>query len=65
MAGSGGEEKAAEEGDEEDDLGDVSFVSPVLDNVLLEISSNARYYDQFCIDEDCFRIGKRERERML
>jgi len=48
--------EAEEEGEEPEE---VAFVGPVLENVLLEVgNNNARYYDQFCIDDNCFRIGK-------
>ena len=55
------EEEEEEEGEGEESI-DVSFVEPILENVMLDVSSNPRskYYEQFCIDEDCFRTGKGE-----
>ena len=57
--GAGGTKAKAGGEEEEEESEEVAFVGPVLDNVLLEVgNNNARYYDQFCIDDNSFRIGK-------
>ena len=48
---------AGEEEEEEGPL-DTPFVQPNPTNVLLGENPPFKYYEQYCIDEDCFRTGK-------
>lgn len=51
-------EEEEEEVVEEEGPLDTSFVLPSLPNVVLNETPPFTYYEQYCIDEDCFRTGK-------
>lgn len=50
----------AKETEKEERVGplDTPFVGPCLENVLDASLPPSKYYEQYCIDEDCFRVGK-------